>query len=74
MGDLLKEIHTVNAGGGQKRKMKMLMAQLSEADQRDLEAACKDMSISGTAIVKALAKRGHIVGYSTIAKWRRDSA
>jgi len=72
MGDLMKSIKAEAEAGGQPRKMKLLLASLTDEDRKDLVAALNDSSVSHSAIVKALGLRNISVGHSTVGKWRRD--
>jgi len=72
MGNFMKAVQDAQEVGGQPRKVKTLLAALSEEDRKDLDAALRDPTISHASIVKALALHGHSFGQSTIGKWRRE--
>lgn len=70
MGSLRSEIETSKRRSGPKRRLDEIMAQLSEEDAADLQAALDDHTVPQSAICRALAKRGHHLSQSVISKYR----
>lgn len=75
MGKLLEQIQTqIPKSAGGKPRIQIILDEMTSEDRDDLLEALLDTTIQTMVIRNVLMLRGHKLGHSTVARFRKDLA
>ena len=75
MGKLLEQIQTeIPKSAGGKPRIQIILDEMTSEDRDDLLEALLDTTIQTMVIRNVLMQRGHKLGHSTVARFRKDLA